>query len=78
MSRESRAAAITDEQIAAIIEDMMRPENSWRVTLNEQGRVRWTQESDGVQTRYTHEPEVGLGRRFWSGLIALLPIEKYL
>ena len=66
------------QRIARDIEQNMRPENSWRVTLDDQGQVRWTQESDGVRTHYTHEPETGVWRRFVSGLFSLLPIEKYL
>jgi putative cardiolipin synthase len=65
-------------RIALSIEENMAPENSWRVTLDEQGEVRWTQDSQGVETYYRHEPETGVWRRLWSGFLALLPIEKYL
>jgi len=66
------------QRIARDIEKNMRPENSWRVALDEHGQIRWTEESVGVETHYTHEPKTGAWRRFWSGLIALLPVEKYL
>lgn len=66
------------DQIAADIEKDMRPENSWRVVLDDDGGLSWTGLVDGKEVRYSHEPETSLGRRMKSGFISLLPIEKYL
>ena len=65
-------------RIAAVIEENMRPENSWRVALDDDGRIYWTGGESGSEVRYSTEPETGLGRRFKSGLFWMLPIEKYL
>ena len=66
------------QRVARDIEQNMKPENSWRVMLGEQGSLRWIDERGGVVTYYDHEPETGFWRRFRSGFLSLLPIEKYL
>jgi cardiolipin synthase C len=66
------------ERVAASIEDNLRDENSWRVTLNEHDNVRWQTTRDGRMETSTHEPDTGFWRRFASGFYSLWPIEKYL
>lgn len=63
------------ERVARDIERGMAPENSWMVSQHSDGRLRWTSSGDAV---WTHEPTTGWWRRFKSGVLARLPIEKYL
>jgi len=63
------------QRVAADIETGMAPDNSWQVSLDADGRLRWT---SATGTVWSHEPETGWWRRFKSGLFSLLPIEKYL
>ncbi len=70
-------------QVIDFMDDGVRPENSYRVMLEtdaETGgeRLVWITETDGVESRYYSEPEVGPWRRFSTWLIGLLPIEKHL
>lgn len=76
---------IEDPRLAARIADdielNMQPANSWQPILDEQGRLRWLEGGgDAPSTRkiHDHEPQVGWSRRLRAGLIALLPLEKYL
>lgn len=66
------------QQIAAAIEDHMRPENSWHVTFDAKDRLQWQTVRDGHTQVSTHEPETGFWRRFVVGFYRLLPMEKYL
>ncbi len=63
------------ERVARDIELAMAPENSWQVSQDAEGRLRWSSNGGAV---WTHEPETGWWRRFKSGVFGLLPIEKYL
>ena len=65
------------ELATAVAEDIryaMAPENSWQVSLDEQGDLVW--QSTGEQVG--HEPGVGFWRRAMSRFLSWLPIEKYL
>ena len=66
------------ERIAADIERNMDWENSWRVTLDRDGRLQWLGREEGVEVHYTSEPATGFWRRFESGFLSMLPIEKYM
>lgn len=61
-------------RVADDIDYAIRPENSWRVSLDEQGNLRWQAGERTVR----HEPDVGFWRRFQSGFLSWLPIAKYL
>jgi putative cardiolipin synthase len=70
-------------QVIDFMDDGVRPENSYRVTLetdSETGaeRLVWLTENNGEEVRYYSEPEVGFWRRFSAWFIGLLPIEKHL
>ncbi|MEN8180327.1 MAG: phospholipase D-like domain-containing protein, partial [Pseudomonadota bacterium] len=65
-------------RIAADIEQNLRIENSWRVVLDERGNPAWIGQENGEEVRYSHEPATGFWRRLKSGLLSILPIEKYL
>ncbi len=63
------------QQIARDIEHAMAPENSWRVTRDEDGDVIWTSDTG---EHVAQEPETGWWRRFKSGFLTLFPLERYL
>jgi len=62
-------------RVANDIETGMAPDNSWQVSQDADGHMRWSS-SEGKT--WSQEPAVGWWRRFKSGLFSLLPIEKYL
>ena len=56
----------------------VKPENSYRVTL-ERGRLRWTTWDDGVVVVvYTTEPETTWWKRVTTGALGILPIHSQL
>jgi putative cardiolipin synthase len=55
----------------------MRPQNSWRVTL-ENGELTWATNRGGSAIETHREPDTPWWRRTQSGFIAMLPVEKYL
>lgn len=61
-------------QVADDIRYAMELENSWQVTLDDQGVLLW---HSGAQ-EFTQEPRVGFWRRAMSRVLSWLPIEKYL
>jgi len=65
-------------QVIEYMDEGVRPENSYRVLLDENGDLYWVTEVDGEQVRYDEEPETTFGQRFMSGFIMLLPVEHQL
>jgi putative cardiolipin synthase len=65
------------EKIAEFFDDGIRPENSYRVTL-EHGRLRWTTTDGGTVRVYTTEPETSWWRRFTADALGILPIHSML
>jgi putative cardiolipin synthase len=65
------------ELVAEFFEDGVKPENSYRVTL-EQGRLQWTTSDSGVVRVYTQEPETSWWRRFNADVLGILPIHSML
>jgi putative cardiolipin synthase len=51
------------------------PDVSYRLELDQDGRIQWIYAGEAVQTS---EPGAGWGRRFVSGLYSLLPLESQL
>jgi phosphatidylserine/phosphatidylglycerophosphate/cardiolipin synthase-like enzyme len=66
------------EQVIAYMDEGVRPENSYRVMLDQDGDLYWVTEVDGAEARYYEEPQTTFGQRFMSGLIMILPIEQQL
>ena len=62
------------EQMAEGIEDLMKPENAWRVITDDGSGVRW--QADGEIL--TRQPARGLGQRLADGALGFLPIDRYL
>lgn len=66
------------EQVANSIEENMDAENSWRVSSDEKGHIRWITAREGVEEVRMHEPATGRWRRFQAAFYKLFPLEKYL
>ena len=66
------------ERIAQDIEENMQPENSWRLVLDDAGKLEWHARTDGVDNVVRHEPDAGIWTRFKSFIFSLFPVEKYL
>ena len=65
------------ELVAEFFEDGVKPENSYRVTL-ERGRLRWTTSDDGTVQVYTKEPATSWWMRFKADALGILPIHSIL
>ncbi len=72
------------ERVAAIMDEGIRPENSYRLTLEkfEGADYEWlawvTRDEAGREVRYYSEPGVGLWQRVVSWFTSLLPVEEQL
>jgi putative cardiolipin synthase len=69
VAAESRELA---RRVAALLERDMSPENAWRVTLDGDGRLRWT---DGDRT-LKRQPAKGFRQRAVEFLLNLVPLKK--
>jgi putative cardiolipin synthase len=65
-------------QVVEYMDEGVRPENSYRVLVDENGDLYWVTEVDGEEVNYYEEPETTFGQRFMSDLIMLLPVEHQL
>ena len=65
------------EMVAEFFDDGVKPENSYRVTL-EGGRLRWTTSDGGTVRVYTKEPETTWWMRFKADALGFLPIHSML
>lgn len=65
-------------EVIAYMNEGVRPENSYRVLLNEEGDLIWVTKVDGQEVRYRKEPETTFGQRLLSDLIMILPIQEQL
>jgi putative cardiolipin synthase len=61
-------------ELAALFRLQSAPDHAWQVTLDEHGKLRW---SDGQQT-WTREPEATATQRSLAWLMKLLPVESQL
>lgn len=65
-------------QVVAWMDEGVLPENSYRVRLDEDGKLSWVTRDDGREVVYHQDPESTAWQRFTAGLIGLLPIEDQL
>jgi putative cardiolipin synthase len=75
--------AISSEEFAQQVVTVMNrdfdPENSYRLYLNEQGKLRWELKNpDGSTTTFTHDPGASIWKRMGARFMSWLPIEKEL
>jgi len=65
-----------------VVEQMNRdfhPENSYRLFLNENGKLRWEiTNPDGSATIFKHDPGASIWKRTGARILSWLPIEKEL
>jgi putative cardiolipin synthase len=66
------------EQVAAYMDDGVKPENSYRVMLDDDGGLAWVTETDGQEVTYSKDPGSSSRQRFKAGFIRLLPVEGQL
>ncbi len=66
------------DQVIAYMDEGVKPENSYRVLLDEKGNLTWITEIDGEEIHYSKDPESGFWQRFITGIIKLLPVEGQL
>ncbi len=69
---------ILAEQVAAQMEDAIAPQNSYKVSLDEDNDLVWISSQDGEVVTNSHEPHTSLLTRIMSKLVRILPIEKHL
>lgn len=74
---------VTSSEFAREVLDSMdrdfHPENSYRLFLNEDGKLRWElQNPDGTVTVFKHDPGASLWKRMAARFLSWLPIEKEL
>lgn len=65
-------------EMATTFEEIVGPQYSYRVTLDEDNDLVWTAEEGGKDVRYTKDPEVGLWRRFSTSVLSLFAPESML
>ena len=56
----------------------MRPENSYRVLLDRDGKLTWVTQDNGREVVYHQDPESTAWQRFVAGFIGILPVENQL
>ena len=59
-----------------MIDDL--PRITWKVELDERGKLRWTYDWKDEHLVVYKEPQSTWGRRFMSGFYGILPIEDQL
>jgi len=74
---------VTDVEFTSQVLEVMNrdfhPENSYRLFLNEKGKIRWElQNPDGSITIYKHDPGASIWKRMGARMLSWLPIEKEL
>ena len=67
------ASAVADTML-----EHMRPQNSWQVTRDDEGRTQWSATIAGTKKQISQEPPASTGRRFQSFFFSLFPLERYL
>ena len=65
-------------QVIAYMDEGVRPENSYRVLLDEGNDIVWFTKNSAQEVRYDSEPETSFRQRFLSSLIRILPVESEL
>lgn len=66
-------------QVQAEMNQDFHPENSYRLFLNEHGKLRWElRNPDGSTTIYKHDPGASIWKRMGARFLSWLPIEQEL
>ena len=62
------------QEVAAFMKEGVDPDNAFRVQLDADGKIVWTNHDDGVPMRYDIEPMSTLTQRMQAAFIRMLPI----
>lgn len=55
------------EQVCTMFDDITSPTTSYRVSLNEKGKLEWrARRNDGKEEQFRHDPRAGWWRQFWT------------
>ena len=65
-------------QVAELIDEVIQPENSWQVTLDDEDELVWRGSKNGISVIHKSDPEAGGWRKFKTFIFSMLPIEKHL
>jgi len=66
-------------EVLDVMGEYFDPHNSYRLFLNENGKLRWELENpDGSLTVFTHDPEASIWKRMAARFLSWLPIEQEL
>jgi putative cardiolipin synthase len=65
-------------QVIAWMDEGVSPENSFRVLLDDNGRLQWVTEYEGQEVRFDTDPDSTAWQRFQAGFIGILPVEGQL
>lgn len=65
-------------RLTAFLNEGVSLQNSYRLELNDNGRILWKSEQDGEIVTFTSDPGSTLGQRFTTGIIGTLPVEGQL
>jgi putative cardiolipin synthase len=66
------------QRITANMDTAVAAENSWRVRIDDEGRLQWTSRENGVERVEYSEPDANAWIQLQAGFISLFPLEKYL
>ncbi len=66
------------EKVLAVMNRQFEPENSYRVDLDERGKLRWTLDLPEGEQTWTKDPEAPWYKRWSARFIGWLPIEQEL
>ncbi len=64
------------EQVSAALAQDMRPENAWRLSLDDEGEIRWYDAENETFVRHAGEPKTGFWRSLESFLLSFVSFES--
>lgn len=64
-------------RIASDIRTNLKPENSWRLSIDDEDKLFWDGIVDDIPTTLDHEPQTNLWKRLKVKALSVLPLEKY-
>jgi len=64
--------------VVEYLDEGIRPENSYRVTLDERGALTWTTRNGDEVATFDREPEAGFWKRLTAKIVEWLPVDSQL